>query len=104
MKVDLTDYEKSGTWDVIDVPARIKPHYDEKTGKNNSRAYYDITLRRKTLFYTVNLIIPSMLISLLSMVSFYLPTTAGEKVTMTVSVLLALIVFLQVGLVSSFYA
>jgi len=92
----LSDYEKSGTWDVYKVPAEIINSYDEKSGHNTSRAYYHIHLRRKTLFYTVNLIIPSVLISILSMVSFYLPTTAGEKVTMSVSILLALVVFLQV--------
>jgi len=95
-QVDLTDYEKSGTWDVISVPAEINVTYDEKTKHNISRAYYNVHLRRKTLFYTVNLIIPSVLISCLSMVSFYLPTTAGEKITMSVSILLALVVFLQV--------
>jgi len=79
------------------VPAEIITTFDEKTRHNISRAYYHVHLRRKTLFYTVNLIIPSVLISLLSMVSFYLPTTAGEKVTMSVSILLALVVFLQVG-------
>jgi len=96
VKVDLTDYEKSGTWDVIDGPGEILNVLDENTGRNNSEAHYTIRLRRKTLFYTVNLIIPSVLISCLSMVSFYLPTTAGEKITMSVSILLALVVFLQV--------
>jgi len=81
---------------VIDVPAQIVNNKDPETGQNISRANYKVRLRRKTLFYTVNLIIPSMLISLLSMVSFYLPTTAGEKITMSVSILLALVVFLQV--------
>jgi len=95
--VDLTDYEKSGSWDVYDVPAKITNEFNPKTGQNVSRATYHIHLRRKTLFYTVNLIVPSVLISLLSMVSFYLPTTAGEKITMSLSILLALVVFLQVG-------
>ena len=98
MQIDLSDYEKSGTWDVFDVPGEINTTIDKKTGQYNSRANYTVYLRRKTLFYTVNLIVPSVLISILSMVSFYLPTTAGEKITMTVSVLLALIVFLQVVL------
>jgi len=100
VKVDLTDYEKSGTWDVISVPGEIKSQYDKESGHNNSKAFYTIKLRRKTLFYTVNIVIPSVLISCLSMVSFYLPTTAGEKITMSVSILLALVVFLQVLLVA----
>jgi len=94
--VDLTDYEKSGTWDVVDVPAVFISKYDEKTGQNISCAEYTIVMRRKTLFYTVNLILPCVLISMLSMVVFYLPNTAGEKITMCVSIFLALIVFLQV--------
>ena len=42
---------------------------------------FNITMRRKTLFYTVNLIIPCMGISFLSVLVFYLPSDSGEKVT-----------------------
>lgn len=38
-------------------------------------------MRRKTLFYTVNLIIPCMGISFLTILVFYLPSDSGEKVT-----------------------
>ena len=40
-----------------------------------------ITIRRKTLFYTVNLILPTVLISFLCVLVFYLPAEAGEKVS-----------------------
>jgi nicotinic acetylcholine receptor, invertebrate len=42
---------------------------------------FNITMRRKTLFYTVNLIIPCMGISFLTVLTFYLPSDSGEKVT-----------------------
>jgi hypothetical protein len=38
-----------------------------------------MTLRRKTLFYTVNLIIPCVGISFLTVLVFYLPSDSGEK-------------------------
>ncbi len=41
---------------------------------------FNITMRRKTLFYTVNLIIPCMGISFLTVLTFYLPSDSGEKV------------------------
>jgi len=49
---------------------------------------------RKTLFYTVNLILPTVLISFLCVLVFYLPAEAGEKVTLGISILLSLVVFL----------
>ena len=55
---------------------------------------YRFRIRRKTLFYTVNLIIPTVLISFLSIFVFYLPTDEGEKMTLCISILLALVVFL----------
>lgn len=51
-------------------------------------------IRRKTLFYTVNLILPTVLISFLCVLVFYLPAEAGEKVTLGISILLSLVVFL----------
>lgn len=38
-------------------------------------------MRRKTLFYTVNIIIPCMGISFLTVLTFYLPSDSGEKVS-----------------------
>ena len=54
---------------------------------------FNITMRRKTLFYTVNLIIPCVGISFLSVLVFYLPSDSGEKVSLSISILLSLTVF-----------
>lgn len=90
--VDLTNYWKSGTWDIVSCPGVISS--TNKTGqRQQTEIIYTITLRRKTLFYTVNLIIPCVLISLLSVCVFYLPADAGEKMTLCISILFALVVF-----------
>jgi nicotinic acetylcholine receptor len=54
---------------------------------------FNITLRRKTLFYTVNLIVPCVGISFLTVLTFYLPSDSGEKISLCVSILLSLTVF-----------
>ena len=88
--VNLADYLVSGTWDIISAPAEIE--YMNET--NRMELVYKLKIRRKTLFYTVNLIIPTVLISFLSLFVFYLPTDEGEKMTLCISILLALVVFL----------
>lgn len=54
---------------------------------------FKLTMRRKTLFYTVNLIIPCVGITFLTVLVFYLPSDSGEKVTLCISILLSLTVF-----------
>ncbi|VEL32560.1 unnamed protein product [Protopolystoma xenopodis] len=90
--VDLSKYLKSGTWDIYECSGEV---VNETTGSQRSmQVVYTIKLRRKTLFYTVNLIIPCVMVSFLSICVFYLPADAGEKMTLSISILLALVVFL----------
>lgn len=54
---------------------------------------YYLELRRKPLFYTVNLVFPCVGISFLTILVFYLPSHSGEKVTLCISILVTLTVF-----------
>uniref|UniRef100_T1KCW6 Nicotinic acetylcholine receptor beta 1 subunit n=1 Tax=Tetranychus urticae TaxID=32264 RepID=T1KCW6_TETUR len=93
--VDLSDYSKSGTWDIVEVPGVLNVYNNSKYSKpTETDITFHITIRRKTLFYTVNLILPTLLISFLCILVFYLPAEAGEKVTLGISILLSLVVFL----------
>ena len=55
---------------------------------------YKLVLERKPLFYTMNLVIPLILFFILSMFEFYLPSESGEKMTLSISILLGQTVFL----------
>ncbi|KPU77786.1 uncharacterized protein Dana_GF25072, isoform B [Drosophila ananassae] len=92
--VDLSDYWKSGTWDIIEVPAYLNVYDGDANHPTETDITFYIIIRRKTLFYTVNLILPTVLISFLCVLVFYLPAEAGEKVTLGISILLSLVVFL----------
>jgi hypothetical protein len=93
-KVDLSDYVNSGTWNIMSCPGNYTYTFDPVEKHHKAQITFTLQIRRKTLFYTVNLIIPCVLISFLSVSVFYLPADAGEKMTMCISILLALIVFL----------
>lgn len=92
--MDLSDYVTSGTWDIIDCPGVYNVTYNPVEHHHVARIVFKLVIRRRTLFYTVNLIIPCILISLISVCVFYLPADAGEKMTMCISILLALVVFM----------
>jgi len=92
---DISGFVTNGEWDLIGVP-----------GKKNSvtydccpEPYVDITftvhIRRRTLYYFFNLIVPCVLISSMALLGFTLPPDSGEKLTLDVTVLLSLTVFLN---------
>ncbi|XP_070542900.1 neuronal acetylcholine receptor subunit alpha-2-like [Ptychodera flava] len=92
--VDLEDYWESGEWDILDSPGTKNTMKYPCCEEIYTDITFNFVIRRKPLFYTVNLIIPCVLISFLSVLVFYLPSDCGEKISLCISVLLALTVFL----------
>ncbi|CAD7091651.1 unnamed protein product [Hermetia illucens] len=91
--VDLSEFYTSVEWDILEVPAVRNEKYYTCCDEPYLDITFNITMRRKTLFYTVNLIIPCMGISFLTILVFYLPSDSGEKVSLSISILLSLTVF-----------
>ena len=78
--IDLTEFYMSVEWDILEVPAKRNVKFYTCCDEPYLDITFNITMRRKTLFYTVNLIIPCMGISFLTVLVFYLPSDSGEKV------------------------
>ncbi|CAN7986654.1 unnamed protein product [Ixodes hexagonus] len=91
---DLSSYIPNGEWDLIAVPG-IR---NEKEYACCPEPYIDITytihIRRRTLYYGFNLIIPCVLISSMTLLGFTLPPDTGERLTLGVTILLSLTVFM----------
>nr|XP_049574449.1 neuronal acetylcholine receptor subunit beta-4 [Syngnathus scovelli] len=87
----MDDFTPSGEWDILALPGRRTVNPLDATYVDVT---YDFIIKRKPLFYTINLIIPCVLITSLAILVFYLPSDCGEKMTLCISVLLALTVFL----------
>jgi len=88
MAMDMTGYYRSFIWDVLSVPARRNEVNYPCCPEFYPDVTFRISIRRKTLFYTVNLIIPCVAISFLTVMVFYLPSDSGEKITLCISILL----------------
>ena len=85
--VDLSEFYMSVEWDILAVPAIRNVKFYTCCDEPYLDITFNITMRRKTLFYTVNLIIPCMGISFLTVLVFYLPSDSGEKVSRPPAVL-----------------
>ncbi|XP_038640125.1 neuronal acetylcholine receptor subunit alpha-3-like [Scyliorhinus canicula] len=95
-EINRLDIWESGEWAIIAAPG-----YRHEIKYNCcAEIYTDITysmyMRRMPLYYTINIIVPCLMISFLSILVFYLPSDCGQKITLSISVLLSLTVFLLV--------
>ncbi|XP_077993949.1 acetylcholine receptor subunit alpha-like [Glandiceps talaboti] len=55
-----------------------------------SNIVYTLVLKRRPLYYITNIIIPCVFMSFITLSVFYLPPDSGEKITLSISILLAL--------------
>ncbi|XP_018616386.1 acetylcholine receptor subunit delta isoform X1 [Scleropages formosus] len=93
--IDPAAFTENGEWEIIHKPAKRNTYKDIplESNKHQDITFY-LIIKRKPLFYIVNIIIPCVLISFLASLVYYLPADSGEKMTLSISVLLAQSVFL----------
>uniref|UniRef100_A0A452UKI4 Cholinergic receptor nicotinic delta subunit n=1 Tax=Ursus maritimus TaxID=29073 RepID=A0A452UKI4_URSMA len=80
---------KSSRRGLINVDPSVPP---DSPGRQDVTFY--LIIRRKPLFYVINILVPCVLISFMINLVFYLPADSGEKTSVAISVLLAQSVFL----------
>ena len=83
----LADYTENDEWDVI-TPVET----NNVNNSNSIKSTVHLNLKRRHLFYSIFLISPTIILYLLSGLTFLLPPDSGEKVSFAVTILLAQIV------------
>lgn len=76
-------------WQVYYIDVR------NQTKKRYLWLVFDINMKRNYQFYVNHMIFPFSILSCLTLFVFWLPPDSGEKITLTITILLALTVFLQ---------
>ncbi|OUC41949.1 Cation transporter family protein [Trichinella nativa] len=87
---DMSEYIENGEWLLVvsqfttaDYPVRRTVKlYECCPDEPYSDVKYCLHIRRRTLYYGFNLIIPCLLISLMTLLGFILPVESGEKLTL----------------------
>ncbi|CAG9860952.1 unnamed protein product [Phyllotreta striolata] len=92
---DVSNYQANGEFDLISFSSVKNVEYYSCCPEPYPDITYTIKLRRRPLFYVFNLILPCILINGIALLVFYVPSESGEKVTLGISALLSMTVFLM---------
>ncbi|XP_038207976.1 neuronal acetylcholine receptor subunit alpha-10-like isoform X2 [Zerene cesonia] len=92
---DTTNYQTNGEFDLVSFEAIKHNQYYSCCVEPYPDITYAIKLRRRPMFYVFNLILPCLLINGIALLVFYVPSESGEKVTLGISALLSMTVFLM---------
>ena len=89
----ISKFVDNGVWDLLDID------YQELVNLYPSGEYSAITvillISRRPMFYVLTVIVPSVLISMITLMVFILPAESGEKVSLGINNVLALTLFHQ---------
>jgi len=84
-------YTESEEWEVIGNKVIQKTSIENNSTFSN--IVFSISLKRRPLFYIVNIILPVFFLSLLSNICFLIPIESGEKIGMCMAIFLTFAVF-----------
>jgi len=87
--MDLSEYYLNVEWDILSVPAERHIKYYPCCPEPYPDIYFNMIIRRKPLFYIVNLIIPCVGIFYLSILVFYLPAPSKQKIGLVITLLVS---------------
>ena len=85
-KVMTTQFSENGAWDLFDSSVLYIPH--------TSLINFSLNLQRKPRFVLINVILPIIFMAFLNTMIYTIPVECGERISYSITVLLALAVFL----------
>uniref|UniRef100_A0A674H739 5-hydroxytryptamine receptor 3A n=1 Tax=Taeniopygia guttata TaxID=59729 RepID=A0A674H739_TAEGU len=93
VKFDRSVFMNQGEWELLYVLTHFQ-EFSVKSSDSYAEMKFYVVIRRRPLFYTVSLLLPSIFLMLMDIVGFYLPPHSGERVSFKITLLLGYSVFL----------
>ncbi|XP_068098286.1 5-hydroxytryptamine receptor 3A-like [Hyperolius riggenbachi] len=96
LEVPESYYDNDGEWDLVKAFTKRQEFLDDGVMRFSETKYF-IVIKRRSTFYVINLILPSMFLIFMDIVGFYLPPESGERVSFKITLLLGYSVFLIIA-------
>jgi hypothetical protein len=85
-----------GEWELVHSYTEITDERVSDFGQvDYSLVRFTLILKRNHLYYLIKIILPFTLVSFVTLFTFLLPPQTGEKLTLNVTILLSLVIYLQ---------
>ena len=92
---DTTNYIKNGEWHLVKLLAIKNLKKYSCCEEPYPEIVYRLVIRRRPLYYLFNMVFPCLLITLVAFLGFYLPPGSTEKISIGITTLLSITVFLM---------
>ncbi|XP_028411391.1 neuronal acetylcholine receptor subunit alpha-10-like isoform X2 [Dendronephthya gigantea] len=92
----LDQYSAHTEWELLSATAKSRTQKYPCCPELYTDITYTLHFRRKPWFYIVTIVFPCLILSLLASISFLFPAGSGERVSLVISVLLGLTVFMLI--------
>ena len=79
-QIDISSYVESNEWKLLEYPAQKNEEFYPCCAEPYPDLTFTIIVKRIPIFYMIILIIPCILLSLLTLVSFWLPPETPAKI------------------------
>lgn len=80
--IDFSYFSPSGEWDVLDSSCSEKE--------------FILKIKRKSVYYSLNIILPVFILGIVNVFSFLIPVKSGETLSFSVTMFLSLVLFLTI--------
>lgn len=93
---DLSTFTRNGEWDLLSADANRNEVFYGCCPEPYPDLTFEIRIKRRTLFYINNLIVPCVVLALLTATAFLFPPETGERISLMITILLGMTVFMIV--------
>ncbi|KAG8569218.1 hypothetical protein GDO81_014298 [Engystomops pustulosus] len=88
---DKSIFLDDGEWELLSVPSNYEILHTH--GGSFAQVQFNLVIRRRPLLYIVGILLPSILLMIVDLMSFYLPPDSGTRIMFKTSILVGYTVF-----------